>query len=32
MTKVADTTIDPEVQDSQVGETLDQAEESAPVA
>ena len=32
MTKVADTTIDPEVQDSQVDETLDQAEESAPVA
>jgi hypothetical protein len=32
MTKVADTTIDLEVQDSQVDETLDQAEESAPVA
>lgn len=32
MTKVADTTIDPELQDSQVEETLNQAEESAPVA
>lgn len=32
MTKVADTTIDPDLQDGQVEETLDQAEESAPVA